>query len=337
MAMPDREFQLGLLPQRRIDKRALVTSYSLVALMLIIVINIGLLLPEKLQLKDYHVTELIPLPAARPEEHAVKRPKIKMKLLPPAPVFAAPKLTVPREVHREIPKPEEAPKVVVNQFAAPQLKMVSSEQHPQLVHTGEFGSSATPTLKAAVQQVQTGGFGDPNGLKGEGKQGAKLYAAQAGGFDMPVGPGQGNGTGGAKGLKGRVASADFGNGVATGSKSGGGAVATGGFGSEQVVHSGPKLQADAGTATSGVEITYKPKPVYTDEARNLRLEGEVLLEVMFGANGTLHVNRVVRGLGHGLDEAAIMAANKMRFKPALRGGEPMDSTTVVHVVFQMAY
>jgi TonB family protein len=337
MAMPDREFQLGLLPQRRIDKRALVTSYSLVALMLIIVINIGLLLPEKLQLKDYHVTELIPLPAARPEEHAAKRPKIKMKLLPPAPVFTAPKLMVPREVHREIPKPEEAPKVVVNQFAAPQLKMVSSEQHPQLVHTGEFGSSATPTLKAAVQQVQTGGFGDPNGLKGEGKQGAKLYAAQAGGFDMPVGPGQGNGTGGAKGLKGRVASADFGNGVATGSKSGGGAVATGGFGSEQVVHSGPKLQADAGPATSGVEITYKPKPVYTDEARNLRLEGEVLLEVMFGANGTLHVNRVVRGLGHGLDEAAIMAANKMRFKPALRGGEPMDSTAVVHVVFQMAY
>ena len=31
---------------------------------------------------------------------------------------------------------------------------------------------------------------------------------------------------------------------------------------------------------------------------------------MFGANGTLHVNRVVRGLGHGLDETAIAAANK---------------------------
>ncbi len=337
MAMPDREFQLGLLPQRKIDKRALVTSYSLVALMLIIVINIGLLLPEKLQLKDYHVTELIPLPAARPEEHAVKRPKIKMKLLPPAPVFAAPKLMVPREVHREVPKPEEAPKVVVNQFAAPQLKMVS-EAKPQLVHTGDFGSSPTPTLKAAVQQVQTGGFGDPNGLKGEGKQGAKLYAAQAGGFDMPVGPGQGNGTGGAKGLKGTVASANFGNGVATTARgNGGGAVATGGFGSEQVVHSGPKLQADSGPATSGVEITYKPNPVYTDEARGLKLEGEVLLEVMFQANGTLHVNRVVRGLGHGLDEAAIAAANKMRFKPATRGGQPVDSTAVVHVMFQMAY
>jgi TonB family protein len=338
MAMPDREFQLGLLPQRKIDKRALAASYGLVLLTLLIVINLGLFLPEKLQLKNFHVTELIPLPAARPEAAEVKRPKIKVKLLPPAPILAAPKLVVPHEVHHEAPKPEEAPKVVVNQFAAPQLKMVSAVRAPQLVHTGDFGSSATPTLKAAVQQVQTGGFGDPNGLKGEGKQAAKLYAAQAGGFDMPVGPGQGNGTGGAKGLKGTVASADFGNGVATTARgNGGGVVATGGFGSEQVVHNGPKLQADSGPATSAVEISFKPTPVYTDEARSLKLEGEVLLEVMFGANGTLHVNRVVRGLGHGLDEAAIAAANKMRFKPALRGGQPVDSTAVVHVVFQMAY
>ena len=49
------------------------------------------------------------------------------------------------------------------------------------------------------------------------------------------------------------------------------------------------------------------------------------------------MNRVVRGLGHGLDEAAIAAANKMRFKPALRMGQPVDSTAVVHVMFQMAY
>jgi TonB family protein len=115
-------------------------------------------------------------------------------------------------------------------------------------------------------------------------------------------------------------------------------VSTGGFGAEQVVHGGPKLaQADSGPATVPVEITYKPQPLYTDDARSLKLEGEVLLEVMFSANGTLHVNRVVRGLGHGLDEAAVAAANKMRFKPALRMGQPTDSTAVVHVLFQLAY
>jgi TonB family protein len=86
-----------------------------------------------------------------------------------------------------------------------------------------------------------------------------------------------------------------------------------------------------------VEITFKPNPAYTDEARNLKLQGEVLLEVMFGATGSLHVNRVVRGLGHGLDDTAIAAANKMRFKPAMRAGQPVDSTAVVHVVFQLAY
>jgi TonB family protein len=214
---------------------------------------------------------------------------------------------------------------------------------PQLVHTGDFGgSSQKPTVNAAVEKVQTGGFGDPNGLTGTGKQGAKLYAAQAGGFDMPAGPGQGNGSGGAKGIKGTVASADFGNGIATGGngdgRSNGKGVATGGFGSEQVVHQGPKIaQAVTGPATTPVEITFKPNPVYTDEARSLKLEGEVLLEVSFAANGTLHVNRVVRGLGHGLDEAAIAAANKIRFKPALRNGQPMDSVAIVHVTFQMAY
>ncbi|HEY1657028.1 MAG TPA: energy transducer TonB [Candidatus Sulfotelmatobacter sp.] len=338
MGVSERGYQLGILPERKIDRRALATSYTIMVLLMLLLVNLGIIFPDRLTLKQYHVTELIPLPALKPEPLPIKKPlKLKTKLVEAVPVFEQPKLVVPHEVHLA-PKPEpvEAPKVVMNQFAAPQLKEVAVRT-PQLVHTGDFGSSATPTVKAAVQNVQTGGFGDPNGLKGEGKQGAKLYAAQAGGFDMPLGPAYGNGTGGAKGIKGTVASADFGNGVATTSKGSGGSVATGGFGSEQVVHSGPKIAQAEGPATTAVEITYKPQPAYTDEARSLKLEGEVLLEVTFNANGTLHVNRVVRGLGHGLDEAAIAAANKMRFKPALRMGQPVDSTAVVHVLFQLAY
>ena len=150
--------------------------------------------------------------------------------------------------------------------------------------------------------------------------------------------------GGAKGIKGTVASADFGSGVATpgsgdGRSNGKGSIATGGFGSQEVAHQqAPKVaQVQTGPATTPVEITFKPNPVYTQEARDMKLEGEVLLEVSFSANGTLHVNRVVRGMGHGLDEAAITAANKIRFKPALRYGQPVDSTAVVHVTFQLAY
>jgi TonB family protein len=341
MVASQSNYQFGLLPERKIDRRALAASYGFVVLATLLLINLGVLFPDRLTLKEYRVTELIPLPAMKPERAPVKvkvKP-VKVKLLPPAPVFERPKLVVPHEVRRAAPEPIEPPKVIVNQFVAPQIKMASAAR-PQLVHTGDFGgSSVAPTVNAAIEKVQTGGFGDPNGLKGTGKQGAKLYAAQAGGFDMPVGPGQGNGSGGAKGIKGTVASADFGNGIATGSKGDGrgAGVSTGGFGSEQVVHAGPKIAQESGPATVPVEITFKPQPVYTDEARSLKLEGEVLLEVMFSANGTLHVNRVVRGLGHGLDEAAIAAANKMRFKPALRIGQPVDSTAVVHVLFQLAY
>jgi TonB family protein len=347
MATPYRGFQLGLLPERKINKRALATSYGIVALVILILINLSLILPDRLQIAQYHVTELIPMPSLRPEPAPIKTevPKIKPKLLPAVklPVFETPKMVLPRAVRKEVPQPVEAPKVVVNQFAPPQIKMTAGGARPQLVHTGDFGgSSQTPTVNAPVEKVQTGGFGDPKGLPGTGKQGAKLYAASLGSFEMPAGPGQGNGSGGAKGIKGTVASADFGNGIATGGKgdgrSNGKGVSTGGFGSEQVAKpTGPKLQMDTGAATTPVEITFKPNPVYTDEARSLKLEGEVLLEVSFAATGTLHVNRVVRGLGHGLDEAAIAAANKMRFKPALRGGQPVDSTAIVHVVFQMAY
>lgn len=68
----------------------------------------------------------------------------------------------------------------------------------------------------------------------------------------------------------------------------------------------------------------------------MKLEGEVLLEVVFSASGHIEVKRVVRGLGHGLDEAAIRAAEQIKFKPATRGGAPVDSTATLHIVFQLA-
>jgi len=345
----DRSFQLGLLPEKKWDWRTFAASYGLVAALIAFFILFGLLVPDTLKITaNYHVTELIPRPALRPEPLPKPKPlPVHAKLLPPAQVFEAPKLIVPHEVRAPKPQPQEVepPKVAMNNFAPAVLKSVGGAR-PVLIHTGDFqGNSVTPTVNAPIQKVQTGGFGDPNGLKpsANSKAGAKLIASASGSFDMPMGPGQGNGSGGAKGIKGTVASADFGTGMATpgrgdGRSSGRGNVQTSGFGAQEVAQITPHVQRmETGPATTAVEITYKPNPVYTDEARNLKLEGEVLLEVMFGANGQLHVNRVVRGLGHGLDEAAIAATNKMRFKPALRSGQPTDSTAIVHVVFQLAY
>ncbi len=346
MATPN-SFQLGLLPERKMDWRTLATSYGLEILLILFLINVGLIWPDRMQIaQKYHVTEIIPMPGLQPKPlQAKKAPVLKAKLLPPPTTFTAPKLVVPHDI-RKVEAPVEAPKVVVNTFAAPALKQVAGGARPALiVHTGEFGSSATPTINAPVQKVQTGGFGDPNGIKGSGKENARLVAANTGAFDLPQGPGTGNGAGGAQGVKGTIASAGFGNGIASGGQGdgrsngrGSSGIQTGGFGAQQVQQGSVKAQlVDNGPPTNPVEITFKPNPVYTDEARNLKLEGEVLLEVTFGANGQLRVNRVARGMGHGLDEAAIAAANKMRFKPAQRNGQPVESTAIVHVVFQLAY
>ena len=72
--MAQRGFQLGLLPERKINRRALAASYSLVVLLLLIAINFGLLVPDKLNLRQYHVTELIPMPSLRPVPEPIKRP-----------------------------------------------------------------------------------------------------------------------------------------------------------------------------------------------------------------------------------------------------------------------
>jgi TonB family protein len=334
---------LGLLPDRKLDWRKFVLSYGVVVFLLLFLLLSHLIWPERMGLwAKYTVTEIIPRPDLVPEKPIIK-PKPKITKLLPEVKFETPKLIVPKEVRQ--PKPVQAeivpPKIQPVNFDAPKLQPVSGAMPAQVIHTGSFGSSATPTVNAPIQKVQTGGFGDPNGLPGQGKEGAKLTAAKLGSFDLPEGAGTGNGTGGAKGIKGTIASAGFGNGIAQPGQGDGRAngrgVQASGFTNQQVAtNTGRHNLDDGGPATSQVEIVFKPKPVYTDEARRLQLEGEVLLEVMFGANGELHVNRVVHGLGHGLDEAAVSAANKIKFKPAQRNGSSVDSTSIVHVTFQLA-
>jgi TonB family protein len=85
-----------------------------------------------------------------------------------------------------------------------------------------------------------------------------------------------------------------------------------------------------------VEISFKPKPAYSYEARALHLEGEVLLQVVFLASRDIRFVRVTRSLGHGLDEAAVEAAKQIRFKPASCAGVPMDISATVHVNFRLS-
>lgn len=90
-----------------------------------------------------------------------------------------------------------------------------------------------------------------------------------------------------------------------------------------------------GAGISPPAIGYEVKPVYTEEARRRRVEGDVVLEVIVLADGTIGTVRVLRGLGYGLDETAVRAMREWRFHPAQRHGEPVDVVVEVAMEFRL--
>ena len=237
-----------------------------------------------------------------------------------------------------------APTVRISPKNFDALPVNSAPVTPKIVATNLFssGSSAAPTTTRPAEQVQTGGFGDPNGVPAKANAGKPVNIASAGSFDLPAGAGYGNGSGGTKGARGVVASSGFGDGTAIGNDGSHAAVSqnvqSSGFGDANLpVQAASRARAEvSSTPLLPAEIISKPTPTYTAEARNLKIQGEVLLEVVLEASGNLHVVRVMRGLGHGLDDNAVKAAQQIRFKPAMRNGQPADSTVVLHIVFQLA-
>jgi TonB family protein len=330
------------LPRYNMPWSDFALSYCVQAVVVAILVWIPVLHPEILQgpTKDYHAIELVPTPV--PFTRAPQRQL-------PKPVLVANLDRTPAAL--QLPAPQPKPKIEAT--PAPEVQIAAKNLDPlplsaapaipkQIVRINTFstGTSAPQTLARSPQQVQTGGFGDPNGIPAKATQTRAVNIAQAGGFDMPTGPGSGNGTGGANGARGVVASAGFGNGVAIpDAHSSRGAVRSAGFGDADVpapptVQSRPAAQAAEKIVPA--EILSKPVPVYTAEARTQRIEGEVLLEAVFEASGKIRVLKIVRGLGHGLDDAAVQAAQQIRFKPALKDGQPSDSTVVLHIIFQLA-
>ena len=99
----------------------------------------------------------------------------------------------------------------------------------------------------------------------------------------------------------------------------------------------PNRSPDTADRPTELEILEKPRPRYTDDARRLHIEGDVLIRALFEASGRVRVLQIVRGLGHGLDENAVIAATAIRFRPATTGGQATDTVAVVRIQFQLAY
>ncbi len=86
-----------------------------------------------------------------------------------------------------------------------------------------------------------------------------------------------------------------------------------------------------------VKILWKPVPKYSEEGIRRRIEGDVVLLVRFLAQGTVETLQIVSGLGYGLDENALRAAQSIRFEPATEGDQPVDYTAQVRIRFELAY
>ena len=104
--------------------------------------------------------------------------------------------------------------------------------------------------------------------------------------------------------------------------------------SDPVEH-GDGLGSGGGIVFFPVRITWKPTPIYTEEARYHKTEGEVVVDAEFATDRTVRILRFVQRLGDGLDEVAVEAVKAIRFKPASVNGEAVDVESRVHVEFHL--
>lgn len=290
------------------------------------------------------LTEYTPPPPVRPTVKPVIAPKPAEPLpeLPKTRLAFTPRVVAPKSA--ELKPAPEAP-VVNTAFDSQPMFKSKMTAPPRPVEVGSLdsrGSSATPTIAPRpAATVQTGGFGDPNGALEKPIPGKGINVNRAGSFDLPGGPGYGNGTGGASGARGVIASAGFGNGTAVSSPGRAApqrTVQSTSFGdAAPAATAESKPRAEAAPPRTPVEVLVKPRPDYTAEARQMRIEGAVKLRVVFAASGEIRVLGVLERLGHGLDENAIAAAQRIKFNPARESGRAVDETAVVTIEFKLAY
>src|SRR5207245_1031967 len=137
------------------------------------------------------VSSCIPEHPVPPKPEPPRQPIAQKKLPPVATpqVTATARLQVPHEVPTpKAAQPETAPpRITTTPQFTPTVFKTGGARPAMVVHTGEFGSSAPATVNAPIQKVQTGGFGDPNGIPGQGKPNAHLQIASTGSFDLPSG------------------------------------------------------------------------------------------------------------------------------------------------------
>jgi TonB family protein len=334
----------GLLPEPDRSPASFVASTVINGLILAALFIIGAMARQVVVEHKYENTALI-FPTTPPPRPTVKLPEPPI-IKPPEVQPEPPKFSLPEAKPEPKPVQMEAKiktpvlkagrhSVVLARQPKAALKAAMPSQSASIkplarpVHLGDtFGVTPNPN---ANRRATVAAMGNPYG----GLQGAAV-APQ--GVVRSTGIGNGLRPGSNAGTVGKVALAGVpgGNGAtSSGGYSGGGKVAAAGIPTAVTAAPAPVQQLVTEPASTSLVIVATPPAQYTSEARQLRIQGDVVLRVTFRASGEVLVQSVLRGLGHGLDEEARHAAEQIRFHPATRNGQPMDSMTTVIVKFQL--
>jgi TonB family protein len=177
-----------------------------------------------------------------------------------------------------------------------------------------------PKIKDPKLAVVPTVYGDPKAmpqLKGPVGDPLAPPAPPSAGSGGGSGVGQGSGSGFGRGRGGNAGGgdADFGGGRGTG----------GSGGVEEMGRNG----------VGKVTFLFRPKAKYTEEARQNKVQGVVVLSVNFTADGRVTSIRALRGLPDGLTEKAIEAAQQIRFQPATKNGAPVTVRATLEYSFNL--
>jgi TonB family protein len=335
----------GLLPEPERSTASFITSAMVNGSILALILYIGAQARQVIVEHKYEFTELI-VPTTPPPPPKVKvtpPPELPPPPKPPKLEMEAPKIEMPKpkpepkpiqmEAKLALPEVKQAPKPAI--ILAPQPKAALTAAMPAQdksvkpstapVHLGQtFGVTPNPN---ATRPATIAAIGNPYG-------GMSGPAVAPHGVVGSTGIGNGLRSGSNSGVVGKVASAGIPGATGTGPAGSYGKVGSAGIPTATAAVVVP--QTVSAPVSTNLEVISKPPVQYTAEARQLKVQGDVVLRVTFLATGQVIVQGIVHGLGHGLDEEARRVAQQIRFRPATRDGRAVDMTTTITITFQLA-
>ena len=163
----------------------------------------------------------------------------------------------------------------------------------------------------------------------------QVYGDPNGRFDaLSNGPGTGGGIGSGRGTgQGNGNGTGAGNGNGSGFGNGDGNGNGNGTGDGSGIGSPPPPKKPG--VTTGLNILSKPRPGYTDSARQANIQGTVILRVTFLGSGQIGSISPVKGLPNGLTEQAIAAARRINFEPKKVDGVGQTVTRQIEYTFSI--